>query len=609
MRISWNLIGVGLGANGGSNTIIKSANTLYKLGMDVTIVDTGTNKNWNEIKCKHLIIEDLKDFPDGDAVIATGFKSVDSTLKLPPRCGKKFHYIRLFENYIFTGDAMTAIMKAPTIKIVNSMCLQRKLMEYNEPSTIIYPGYDFNEIYPLNIRKNNKEVILGGLYNQGKKRSGKRTEWVFETYEYLKSKGYDVKLYMFGTDGTPSRHVDVYIKDPTKEEKNNLFNTVDIWLSTSCLDGLHITPAEAMITKCCVCGNKSDQSGTEDYLINEETGLVAEDNIEDFKRCVERLVNDRDLRIRFGENGRKKILSIGNRETNMKKMADLLTTESQKVEHVKKMKINKISTVLNKLSRNMIDKKPFSLIRIGDGGLKLLHAYYFNDEKQMTDIVQKEGIPLEQWKNVVEMWKYALNSADYIDTCQVYLDGDFWPRVRKNRLPMSEQTQWKINNWKMIYEASGITNTSYINPEINFLSCLEELNRSLIEVLDDKNVCIITAHRKYLQFVLPYSWKVDYCDIVDFGQEHYNSNFTDVCNRIGRDAKNYDVWLVAAGELGRHYSGLIKSNGGRSFDVGSLTNYWAYGEIPVRLQPYMKRSSNELKLALTEEGRKYINSL
>ena len=45
MKILFNAISSGLGNNGGSNTCILSANTLTDLGHDVTILDSGKNKN------------------------------------------------------------------------------------------------------------------------------------------------------------------------------------------------------------------------------------------------------------------------------------------------------------------------------------------------------------------------------------------------------------------------------------------------------------------------------------------------------------------------------------------------------------------------------------
>lgn len=325
MKISFNLISCGLGNNGGSTTIIRSANTLHELGHEVTIVDSGKNKHtWNDIKCNHLIIKDLSSFPFGDAVIATGFRTVESTLELDDNCGKKYHWIRLLENHICNEKELINVFKAPTIKIVNSICLQRKLLEYNEPSIIIRPGYDFDEIYPLNIRKKNEAMILGGLYNEGSKRANKRTEWIFNVYDYLKNQGQNVKLYMFGSDGTPSKKIDKYLKDPPIIQKNELFNQVDIWLAPSSLEGLHIAPAEAMLTECACVGTDADQSGTEDYLINCETGLVSSNTFNSFINHVEALMNNKKARQQFGKDGREKVKSLGDRKDNMRKLVHFL---------------------------------------------------------------------------------------------------------------------------------------------------------------------------------------------------------------------------------------------------------------------------------------------
>jgi glycosyltransferase involved in cell wall biosynthesis len=129
---------------------------------------------------------------------------------------------------------------------------------------------------------------------------------------------------MFGTDETPQFHTDLYIKNPTSEEKNTLFNMTDIWLSPSCLEGLHIAPAEAMITKCIVVGNSSPMNGTEDYLIDNETGLVSENTFESFLANIEILINHKTIRNELGKAGREKILSLGSREENMKKMIEVL---------------------------------------------------------------------------------------------------------------------------------------------------------------------------------------------------------------------------------------------------------------------------------------------
>jgi glycosyltransferase involved in cell wall biosynthesis len=71
-----------------------------------------------------------------------------------------------------------------------------------------------------------------------------------------------------------------------------LFNHVDIWLATSMLEGLHMPPAEAMITGCPVVGTDAEMSGTEDYLVHNKTGIVTNNDVISFIKGVEKLVNE-----------------------------------------------------------------------------------------------------------------------------------------------------------------------------------------------------------------------------------------------------------------------------------------------------------------------------
>ena len=60
MRILFNSVNCGLGNNGGSSTIVHSANTLIELGHDVKIIDSMRNQfTWFELKAKHIVLKDL----------------------------------------------------------------------------------------------------------------------------------------------------------------------------------------------------------------------------------------------------------------------------------------------------------------------------------------------------------------------------------------------------------------------------------------------------------------------------------------------------------------------------------------------------------------------
>ena len=65
--------------------------------------------------------------------------------------------------------------------------------------------------------------------------------------------------------------------------------------------------------------------------------------------------------------------------------------------------------------------------------------------------------------------------------------------------------------------------------------------------------------------------------------------------------------MVAAGELGRIYSGIIKECGGRTLDIGFIIEYWLTTYIHPRLHAYMTMNlSNKLELLLTDEGQKFL---
>jgi len=322
MKIIFNLLNVGLGGNGGSSTIVKSANMLSFLGHDVIIIDGGRNQyTWSPILVDHRVIRNINDIPPADIIIASGIKSLDSTNKSSIR--KKVYWCRGWEVWQIPEIKLVhAIKESPTFKIVNSLCLQKKFEEFGIKSYVVRPGYDFDEIFPLNIRKQNKSIILGGLFNSGIKRKSKRTEWIFSTYKKLKEK-HNIELIMFGSDGTPTFQLKEYFKNPKINIKNEIYNKCDIWLSPSNLEGLHIAPAEAMLAECPIISTSASMSGTQDYLIHKQTGLISDDNLKDFIRCTEVLIQKKEIRENLGKNAREKIFELGDRKANMERMVKI----------------------------------------------------------------------------------------------------------------------------------------------------------------------------------------------------------------------------------------------------------------------------------------------
>lgn len=326
MKILFDLRSTGLGNNGGSSTLVKSANTLVDLGCDVTLIDNMRNQHtWTPLKAEHLIIKrDKSKLPEGDIIIATGFKSVTHTIQAPKKCGIRAHYIRGWETWQMSEtNIIKHILRAPTKKFVNGIGLSEKLYSHNTDSYIVRPGYDLNDLYPVDARSKRDKFVIGALHTTGKHVGIKRYGWVIEVLNYMKSKYSNVELWMMGTSNAPQQ-ADKYYKLPTIEQKNEFYNGVDVWLAPSKQEGLHMPPAEAMMTGCPVVGNNTILSGTKDYLVNKQSGLVSKNDYNDFRRCVELLYNNNDLRIELGSRTRGYIEAIGSREKNMTEFIKLI---------------------------------------------------------------------------------------------------------------------------------------------------------------------------------------------------------------------------------------------------------------------------------------------
>ena len=325
MQIYFNAVGAGLGPNGGSHTIVKSANALVDQGHDVSIVDSGRNQyNWTPLKADHIVPKNVASLPKADVVIATGFKTVASTLKIPAKL--KVHWIRGWELWQMSEEQIVKkILRVPTVKIVNSLGLHNKLHSYKVESHIIRPGNDFEDFFPIDRKRDEGKIRFGGLYHTRHKT--KRTDWIFEVVKNIRETFKDkevIHLWMFGTgSGPPYPTVDRYFQLPDIQTKNMFYNKVTIWLAPSFLEGLHIVPQEVMLTECPVVTTEAPLSGTKDYIQDMKTGLVSMNDLDHFTTKIEPLIQFPDLRTFLGKRGRKKIIELGDRKTNMKKMTNL----------------------------------------------------------------------------------------------------------------------------------------------------------------------------------------------------------------------------------------------------------------------------------------------
>jgi hypothetical protein len=263
-------------------------------------------------------------------------------------------------------------------------------------------------------------------------------------------------------------------------------------------------------------------------------------------------------------------------------------------------------TIINHLNRTIENKDPFSLIRFGDGGLKMMISYIHNNIENLEIISNKEGIPIEELDNIMVLWAVFANKADYIDTPYVYEHGfKFWKRYKKDFIPINKKTNQLLKDWSILYKKIKIEvkNRLYCNPEFNWISILN-YSPNLLDIMKDRKICFISVFENIPNLSSVYD--VDFVQIVGHYEDQYKYSFKNVISYIEDNIDKYDLWLNSSGELGRVYSGRIKELGGRVIDMGFVAQYWYNMKRPERFNKFMiPDTNNPLLMKLTQLGEKY----
>jgi hypothetical protein len=330
MKITFNLQGVGLADNGGSATIVNSANVLSKLGHKVTLVSEKENQfTWAELDGPEYVKTNgtVADYSDSHVLVATGVHSVQHVLNAPSRKGSKFWWIRAHESWAINEATLRLYYQNSQLQLIaNSQCLKAYITSKirNLPISVARPGMDLEQFRPTigRIWKGKVKFTLGGLYCD---KPRKRTQWITEIYEACKARSVPVDLHLFGTHKKPiGTGASKYLKSPNKDMLRRFYNNIDFWLAPTESEGLHMPPQEAMLCHCVVIGANEPLSGMKDYLMEKsnfgKTGFVMNHWNDAVDIIYDHWGKDREELQYISENGRNQILSMGNREDNMKKL-------------------------------------------------------------------------------------------------------------------------------------------------------------------------------------------------------------------------------------------------------------------------------------------------
>jgi glycosyltransferase involved in cell wall biosynthesis len=309
MKLAFNSKSSGLGNGGGTRTVLLASKTLESLGHRCDIIANVDNFTWFDHK---PIIRQIPN--DLNAIINVA--AVDYELTKKSNVPIKAAWWRGHEIWNNKEDYLHYCYTNTEVKnIVNSKGLQWLLASYGADSTVIYPGIDFDWWEDRKLRSKDK-IRIGCLYQ---KKPTKRWKDFVKLAEILGNKNYE--YVGFGDTMRKDSFLNKFIRYPTHEELVKLYSSCHIFFLPTVSEGLHSVGLEAALCGCLLVGNNDPKNGMScDYLFDGKTGMIYPSG--DINVAAELIRNPNWAPV---SKAQKFIVeNIGSRETNMKKLVEVL---------------------------------------------------------------------------------------------------------------------------------------------------------------------------------------------------------------------------------------------------------------------------------------------
>ncbi len=273
----------GLDNNGGSRSILLSAETLRGLGHKVDVVTFKDSFKW----FKHKKV--IKNVPrNTDVVIAISILDVPLIHKKYRGKHKLAYYSRPFESWQMPKKKIVETLRKFKGKVIsNSKWQVDWLKKYGIKSRLVYSGIN------LDYWKDTEgpHSYIGGLINNRHK--SKRSDLV-------------------------KKYATVHLKNKLNAYSvRELYNKCSIWLAPTEKEGWHNCPAEAALCGCLIVCNRKTRNGMNDYATDETAMRYSSE--EELVECLE--TPDFSKVPKMQEMIKTK---IGSRSYNMKRLVKIL---------------------------------------------------------------------------------------------------------------------------------------------------------------------------------------------------------------------------------------------------------------------------------------------
>jgi glycosyltransferase involved in cell wall biosynthesis len=239
--------------------------------------------------------------PDGDAIVATAWQSVETAAAAPDSAGRKFYFIQHFES-LYHGDAarVDATYRTSLRKIVISTWLADVMARrFDSPAAVIVTPVDPTLFHPVAVDEDGTLRVLMLFHEY----PWKGVAEGIEAFQRVRARHPNAALVGFGIKPPkePLPFAEFHANLP-QERLAWLYSRCPIYLCPSWDEGLGMPSMEAMACGAALC--TYDNGGSRDYAIDGRTAVVApRRNLDALASGLTRLLDDAELRRRVGRDG------------------------------------------------------------------------------------------------------------------------------------------------------------------------------------------------------------------------------------------------------------------------------------------------------------------
>jgi L-malate glycosyltransferase len=297
-------------------------NRIRRVKTSLTELTAKPSTNWyaidGRVQLKFVANSSPEFIPDGDAVFATSWQTVQSVLRYAPKSGSKFYLVQGYEIWDGHDELVNATWRLSLHKVVVSkwlLDLGKKLgahdVEYI-PNAI--DGRVYRLLKPIETRPLQVAMAFSALSIKGAADG-------IKALAIARSEFPEMKVVLFGKDRLPTwvpGWMKYYRDPPQGVIVNEIYNGSRVFLSSSWAEGFALPPAEAASCGCAIVA--TDSGGIRDYVENGLTGLLSPPRSPGLlaaNLCL--LLGDKNLSEKLAEAGRRSVQGF-----SWERSADLL---------------------------------------------------------------------------------------------------------------------------------------------------------------------------------------------------------------------------------------------------------------------------------------------